>query len=353
MERAVHRELTRLQTFQTFLVSQIDQLTGNRDNQLLINGVEDLKITVENFARRLLGNDDIAVGELGLGSSADSKEQETQTEGLGYLEEHARLKSTIAKWKTKTNLLEAELNTRDEERKRDEEEIKISITEANKKFNEAYYDLNAEYSKLQGAHLQVKGELAEKNEELKRTKGIALQAMKDGGHQPKANGPTKLEKVLWEYKLLERENHDLQKRLRHSGAKRNIIERQKYEIVKLHGELARMTEGKNEELRRGSGPPGLSSSPIRTQIIDNSISAYDSGEKTRETKPYMVNRLLRKNSQLKGRNFTLVAQRNQAQDNEQELKDQLSLLLTKGRIEAANKPYHQNRNYGGRSLPSL
>ena len=54
MEKAYGRELSRLQSFQSFLVAQIDQLANHaHDSDALTRAVTDLKYSIETFSTRL------------------------------------------------------------------------------------------------------------------------------------------------------------------------------------------------------------------------------------------------------------------------------------------------------------
>jgi len=322
MEKITHRELTRLQEFQMFLVSQIDNLAGSRDNESLILKVNDLKRAVGICVNRILGQSNV-LEDLeqtnGCRGVEDSKEQGTQTIGLGYLAEHAKLNSTIAALNEKTKFLGEQLESRFKESETYREEVRKSFSDANDNFNYEYAELNKKYSELQNLCSELKLDLATKTERLRRTKSIALHAITSGSCAPKEAEQTKLERLMGEYRILERKNHELKKRLHRSGVKRNIIERQKHEIVKLHKNLARLTYSIHDEQTRASRPQVIHSSPIRIQLSQNANS-----QDSMNTNSSSLHNLLRKKSQINGgrKYMTLIEQKDK----------QLSSLLTTGNV---------------------
>ena len=321
MEKITHRELTRLQKFQMFLVLQIDNLAGSRDNESLILKINDLKRTVGICVNRILGQSDVLEDLKQVNACRgveESKEQWTQTIGLGYLEEHAKLNLTIGALNEKTKFLGEQLESRFRESETYREEVRKSFSDANDNFNYVYAELNKKYSELQNLCSELKLDLAKKTERLKRTKNIVLHAITSGSCAPKEAEPTKLDRLMGEYRILERKNHELKKRLHRSGVKRNIIERQKHEIVKLHNNLARLTDSIHDKQTRASDPQVIHSSPIRIQVSTNVIS-----QDSMNSNSSSVHGLLRKKTQINGRkHMTLIEEKDK----------QLSSLLTKGNV---------------------
>eukprot|EP00945_MAST-04E_sp_MAST-4E-sp1_P003519 g3519.t1 len=301
MEKAYGRELSRLQSFQSFLVAQIDQLANHaHDSDALTRAVTDLKYSIEAFSTRLF--DDRSEGGHKSNSMRDLvelkefKDSGTQSLGLGYIEEQYNHKKEIETLRARGKKLKKDLVYTQKERKLDQEEIKESMKDANNKFNEAYKELQQHNMALKSESLDAKADLLDKIEELKRIKGLALkraQGSSNGDSQPDSMA-SMIERQRWEIEDLKQEKVGLVQKLRRYKVKGNIIERQKNEIT--------------------------------LELIS----------------PNLVTNVLRKNARLKGLNHTLAAQRDQLRQSEQSLKNQLTALTT-----SLQKNVKPQKNKGG------
>ena len=349
MEKAYGRELSRLQSFQSFLVAQIDQLANHaHDSDALTRAVTDMKYSIETFSTRLF--DDRSEGGHKSNSIRDLvelkefKDSGTQSLGLGYIEEQYNHKKEIETLRARGKKLKKDLVYTQKERKLDQEEIKESMKDANNKFNEAYKELQQHNMALKSESLDAKADLLDKIEELKRIKGLALkraQGSSNGDSQPDSMA-SMIERQRWEIADLKQEKVGLVQKLRRYKVKGNIIERQKNEIVRLNKYIHKVS---NEH----SQSTALQASPIRAPRPDFGINmsahSLDHGQDTQwggDAAPNLVTNVLRKNARLKGLNHTLAAQRDQLRQSEQSLKNQLTALTT-----SLQKNVKPQKNKGG------
>ena len=336
-EKTLMRELKRLQNFQTFLVAQIDQLGRHRKSDQLAKEINDLKRAILRIPRTPLTT------ELARKSNNNSdrkrkKKKSRRTVGSQTAAPRSMKAMTnrIDDFCDYSNNIDDDINNtssnkvimsptgnasslpslfsnndnlnQQQQRFMEEKEVHAAFEYASENFGKVYREMDEKNFDLTSKLLERDTQLVEAKLKIERLKRELLGG--GGSKKVAVDAATKKEIELLKLRLYDKmdENKRLRRRLQRNKIRAVILERQKKEIIRLQ-----MKQKSNESVPTRSRIKNndilIETTPRNPHDEYSKIRMHKSTSKDNSNRQYTQS-LLRKNSELKGYNHALMAQRN-------------------------------------------
>jgi len=352
-ERLLTRELKRLQAFQTFLVSQIDQLGRHRSSNQLAKEINDLKRVIlelpctpttdeltqtnkntMNERKRtrptkhvssqtitntvLLSHDDNPNNCSNINNDNDNDNNNYNNNNY---DGSSDLSNTIVMSPTGSALSLPSLFNKNNNADLHQKQIFIEEKEVHAAFEYANQNFEKAYREMQQKAYDLTEKLLERDNELIETR-LQLERLK---HELLANGNIKRSTVndaiqketeMLKLRLYDKmdENKRLRRRLKRNNIRAIVLERHKKEIIRLQMKCANHTRLKNNISPIRRNKITVTTTPQERCTLGSPKYEYQQTLQSHKVvvgdKNMYTQSLLRKNSELKGHNYTLMAQRN-------------------------------------------